>query len=446
MLEHREELSQGLAKISLKTLGEQYRRLFGYSKRAALETEDLHNRRSKNLKTTNTRRRHQGREAVGAKSLRKGRQRIAAARQAQHEWGMSREAKQRISLAHTGRAQPVRWKLDSGGNSITDWTLAQLRLDGRTTGQIEAKLVLSDHAVNERLQRMKFPPGEPCQFYRGEPVTAQHLRAHYEDLNFLRFSRALIFGAERQDTHRPLTVEQLAALLKVPRMWIYVRTMQSRPSARIPHLRPGKELQFDRQQVLNWLQKTRHRGLRNATSRLETELARRLGVTQQWIYKLVNTEQRNPRHPLARNLADRLLSSIAILRQEYHQTGSTAFGGRPKKLLPSEEKGLPRKYQALKSDLDLLLKWAERRNERITLEMVGPWMCEQARAGKLPVILFWPSLHAKLPAICERVRNRTHGGGLGSAERAKELICKEYGISRPQLVKAIKEQPGVLAA
>jgi hypothetical protein len=135
-------------------------------------------------------------------------------------------------------------------------------------------------------------------------------------------------------------------------------------------------------------------------------------------------------------MATRLLSSIASLRDEFRRVGPTAKGGRPKALLPSEEKELPGKYHALKADLQLMLRWAEREDEKITVDTLGKWMCDRWRAGELQVLLFWPSLHARLPAMCEGVRNRLRGR-LGAPERAKELLCKEYEISPAALERAI---------
>jgi hypothetical protein len=102
-------------------------------------------------------------------------------------------------------------------------------------------------------------------------------------------------------------------------------------------------------------------------------------------------------------------------------------------LLPSEKKELPRKYQALKSDLDLMLRWAvNQSSKKMTLDDIGEWMCDQSRVGKLQVLLFWPSLHSKLPVLCDRVRGR-RGGPIGPAEAAKNFMCQEYGLSRAAL-------------
>jgi excisionase family DNA binding protein len=49
-----------------------------------------------------------------------------------------------------------------------------------------------------------------------------------------------------------LTVDELAALLKVPRSWIYQRT-RARGRDRLPHIKLGKYLRFEEQAVRAWL-------------------------------------------------------------------------------------------------------------------------------------------------------------------------------------------------
>jgi excisionase family DNA binding protein len=48
-----------------------------------------------------------------------------------------------------------------------------------------------------------------------------------------------------------LTVEEAAALLRVPKSWIYERTRR-RGIERIPHKKLGKYLRFQENEVRNW--------------------------------------------------------------------------------------------------------------------------------------------------------------------------------------------------
>ena len=55
-----------------------------------------------------------------------------------------------------------------------------------------------------------------------------------------------------------LTVEEVAALLKVPKSWIYGKTRQ-RGSARLPYVKLGKYLRFEEQAVRAFLQRCKSR-------------------------------------------------------------------------------------------------------------------------------------------------------------------------------------------
>ena len=55
-----------------------------------------------------------------------------------------------------------------------------------------------------------------------------------------------------------LTVEDLAALLKVPTSWIYRRT-RDRCRERLPHIKIGKYLRFEEKAVQSWLGRHRHK-------------------------------------------------------------------------------------------------------------------------------------------------------------------------------------------
>jgi predicted DNA-binding transcriptional regulator AlpA len=58
-----------------------------------------------------------------------------------------------------------------------------------------------------------------------------------------------------------MTIEDLAALLQLPESWIYTRTGPKCPPAeRIPHLKLGRHLRFDREEVTAWLAKHHRNG------------------------------------------------------------------------------------------------------------------------------------------------------------------------------------------
>ena len=57
------------------------------------------------------------------------------------------------------------------------------------------------------------------------------------------------------ELHELLTVEDVAALLKVSKSWVYehTRSRGTSPEARLPHIRIGKYLRFDAESVRAFL-------------------------------------------------------------------------------------------------------------------------------------------------------------------------------------------------
>ncbi len=73
-------------------------------------------------------------------------------------------------------------------------------------------------------------------------------------------SDAMRLEAETNSTQSPiageelLTIDELAALLKVPKSWIYAHT-RPRSKTRLPHVKLGKYLRFSEQDVRAFLQR-----------------------------------------------------------------------------------------------------------------------------------------------------------------------------------------------
>jgi excisionase family DNA binding protein len=58
-----------------------------------------------------------------------------------------------------------------------------------------------------------------------------------------------------------MTIEEVSALLKVPPSWIYERTApKCTPAYRIPHLKLGRHLRFERAEVVEWMAKQKRNG------------------------------------------------------------------------------------------------------------------------------------------------------------------------------------------
>ncbi len=55
--------------------------------------------------------------------------------------------------------------------------------------------------------------------------------------------------------HELLTVEEMAARLKVPPSWLYSRTRETGPGS-IPRTKIGKYLRFNETEVMAWIKET----------------------------------------------------------------------------------------------------------------------------------------------------------------------------------------------
>ncbi len=53
-----------------------------------------------------------------------------------------------------------------------------------------------------------------------------------------------------------LTIDEAAALIRVPKSWLYERTRTNT----VPHIKLGKYLRFDRQEFLTWARQFRRDG------------------------------------------------------------------------------------------------------------------------------------------------------------------------------------------
>jgi hypothetical protein len=58
-----------------------------------------------------------------------------------------------------------------------------------------------------------------------------------------------------------MTIEEISELLRVPPSWIYGRTAPScPPGERLPHLKLGRHLRFERAKVVAWMEKHERNG------------------------------------------------------------------------------------------------------------------------------------------------------------------------------------------
>ncbi len=121
-----------------------------------------------------------------------------------------------------------------------------------------------------------------------------------------------------------------------------------------------------------------------------SELVRRLGVNRASIYR---RRRASDDVPLPLEWDRRLARLRKRLQRERSPQPASESGGRPRELLPSEEKCIRRQYPTLRQDQLRLRRWFENFEERIsrrTQKLLLVWLCEQRRLGKIQVLLFWP--------------------------------------------------------
>lgn len=432
-----------------------YRLRFGYNRNAPLAAAAVRRRLQASAKQRSARRKVQGRPVAGSRTrftkTRIQRERLGErARAGRKEWGTAPEARQRLSQARRGRAFPGRQ-----ATGADDWRIAKLRLAGQESGQIAAKCGITPGAVVGRLRRLGFPPGKPCRFFCGEPVTEKHLLAHHSDLVEIRTLRPVRFRLAKVPGG-PIGVGGVAKLLGVKESWVREHTRQ-RDKNPIPHIRKprptgtgrgGDHLEFQAAEVLRWAEQRHHGKMRTlSTWPVEQEMAQRLGVGEHRVYEFAvhpggppnsrdGRQTRKAGHPLSCKLADRLLASQASLRDEWRKLGAGPRGGRPKAMLPSEEAQLPDAYKQLRAALDAMLRWAREQEGQIKAGALGLWLCGQSRLGRCRCLLFRANSPVLLEA-CNRAAKNVDGP-VGAAGEAAGVLAVEWGLSGRALAEAVK--------
>ncbi len=129
------------------------------------------------------------------------------------------------------------------------------------------------------------------------------------------------------------------------------------------------------------------------------------------------------------------------LRRERPPRPASLKGGRPRELLPSEEKQIRRQYRKLVSDLLQLRKWLENFDEDVGAKArrqhVWNWLCQHRRLGKIHVLLFWPPFFDWL----EKTFKRAYLQGKSTAKLGKPLalvfLADSYHVSVATVRRAV---------
>jgi excisionase family DNA binding protein len=70
-----------------------------------------------------------------------------------------------------------------------------------------------------------------------------------------------------------LTIDEAAALIRVPKSWLYERTRTNT----VPHIKLGKYLRFDQQEFLTWARQFRRDGRGRGAHAVRSAIAGRSG-------------------------------------------------------------------------------------------------------------------------------------------------------------------------
>ncbi len=89
--------------------------------------------------------------------------------------GLSLETRLNISDRMKGTQHIHQWKKRPDGSLVTDFQIAQLRLQGKEILEISRRFGMADMPVIARLRRMGFPGGHACLFEHGEPIRGRHI-------------------------------------------------------------------------------------------------------------------------------------------------------------------------------------------------------------------------------------------------------------------------------
>lgn len=161
------------------------------------------------------------------------------------------------------------------------------------------------------------------------------------------------------------------------------------------------------------------------------EVVKRLGISESWAsHRLTRLKISQP---LSVNLAERFLGLQKSLKREYIRRSPGPKGGRPRSVLPSEEKRIPIKYHQLGDDISRLLRrWREESSGKVSkqaLKHVLGWLCAERRAGRIRVLLFMPEFFKWMEKTF-RVGYYLDEQALTSSKRlALQFLAASYGVS-----------------
>jgi transposase len=379
-----EKLPQHLA-AEHGTTSAEYKRRFGLPKNHPLCSENFSDRMTAIKKAS-------GR--VPPVETRFGQARGPSARQgvqARREWGVSlveRQAKRNRMLTEESRRSHTAWWAKAHKPKLSSEDILKIverRLGGQSLKTIAKHFKVTQSAVARRLRKMGFPAGRECVFYHGEPLTRQHLRLLIQDYIAVNYPAPQSAPPLSLKPHEQRTIEEAAERLGVSPSWVRERT-RKRSHLRLG-VRRGKRLYLGNAQIQYLIEERERIRREELEGRARREITDALHVNPHWITHRLRAKDKS--RPLSAKMGGRILVFWRGLKDRWHTQSASPKGGQPKKLLPSEQAALRRRYQSLQKDLKRLNAWL--RADRVySRRRAREWICEQAERGRLRTLLFWP--------------------------------------------------------
>ncbi len=301
------------------------------------------------------------------------------------ETRFKRDPDSQVTPAANSKAKGV-WQPRT--SRVGDWEIVERRLRGIFESKIADKLKLTQGAISARLRRLGFPrsyKGTSLVFYHGEPFSRKHLPVLIQDWIAVRYGSA-DRATPKLNPHEQLSIEEAAERLGVLPMWV---RDHARRAARVRlGTRRGGRIYLGNAQLRHLTEELERLRSEQKEARARREITAVLHINPHWITHRLRAKDASA--PLSEKMGERILAVWEMLKSELRKQGASPKGGRPKKLLPSEEAALPLRYRSLLRDLKGLLKWLRDQDDRISPTGLRGWICSQAKQGRMRTLLFWP--------------------------------------------------------
>jgi hypothetical protein len=350
--------------------------------------------------------------------------------------------------ARTGKAQqshPDFWaKVRTRKISRAD--LVERRMRGQSVQAIGRDLKVSRSSIDELLRRMGVPSAN-FVLWHGEPLCWRHLPLLIQDYIAVKHLAPPRPPALALRPRQTFTMLQVSALLDVSRDWI----AKWKDLLHLDAARRGRKIYLANAQVQRLAAERDRIREWQTLQRARREITQALHANPVWI----SIRSKDESKPFSTEMSNRIFSFWIGLQNEWHRQSPSLAGGRPQKLLPSEKASLPRRYQNLRKELNLLRRALQLGHTSSNFRAIREWICEQARHGQMRTLLFWPQFiastrkhpewHVSVNAWAARARNqdaelRVNQGNLAPNDLAIEFLASEFAVGPETVRRSLLQQ------